>query len=104
MAGKGNKILPSTVFKKGEKRPNQGKRGPSKTPAAIKDMILQALANKGGVAYLEQQADDNPVAFMGLVGNVLPLQITGDQANPLVVGVALTDEQLMAIASGGRVK
>ena len=50
---------------------------PNKKTALIKDMILQALHNKGGVEYLERQADENPVAFMGLVGKVLPTQITG---------------------------
>lgn len=51
---------------------------PNKIPAALKDMILQALNNKGGVEYLEVQADENPVAFLSLVGKVLPLQVDGD--------------------------
>lgn len=40
-------------------------------------MILQALDNKGGVSYLETQADSNPTAFLTLVGKVLPLQVNG---------------------------
>lgn len=47
----------------------------NKVTGAIKDMVLNALANKGGVKYLERQADENPVAFMGLVGKVIPLQV-----------------------------
>ena len=45
--------LPSTVFKKGEKRPGQGKRGPNKMTVDLKNMILEALGNAGGAEYLE---------------------------------------------------
>lgn len=51
---------------------------PNKVTGALKDMVLQALTNKGGVAYLEKQADENPNAFLALVGKVLPLQIGAD--------------------------
>lgn len=58
---------------------------PNKVTGALKDMILTALNNKGGVDYLERQADDNPVAFMALVGKVLPMTVAGDTDNPLKV-------------------
>lgn len=71
-------------FKKGEKRPNQGKRGPSKVNAELKTMILEALGNAGGVAYLEARANDpkTAAAFLGLIGKVLPMTIAGDKDNP----------------------
>lgn len=47
-------------------------------------MVLQSLANVGGTAYLEQQARDNPNAYMSLVGKVLPLQIKEGGADPVV--------------------
>lgn len=75
-----------TQFKKGkEKGPGRPKGMPNKTPAAIKEMILQALSNAGGVEYLERRANDprTAAAFLGLVGKVLPLQIAGDPNNPL---------------------
>lgn len=50
---------------------------PNKDNAAIKDMITQALSKAGGVDYLTRQADENPTAFMGLIGKVLPLQLSG---------------------------
>ena len=50
---------------------------PNKTTALLKDMILQALDKKGGVNYLVRQADENPAAFMTLLGKVLPTQIHG---------------------------
>lgn len=74
------------TFKKGEKRPNQGKRGPNKITKELKQMILDALDNKGGVEYLMQQADDNPTAFLSLVGKVLPMTVqgTGDDGEIVV--------------------
>jgi hypothetical protein len=57
---------------------------PNKVTGELKSMILQALANKGGVTYLEAQADLNPNAFLSLVGRVLPLQVGGDPDNPLM--------------------
>lgn len=48
---------------------------PNKSTAAVKDMILQALAESGGVKYLTTQAEKNPTAFMTLVGKVLPLDV-----------------------------
>jgi hypothetical protein len=39
------------------------------------DRWTQFLDGAGGVEYLEQQADKTPVAFMTLVGKVLPMQV-----------------------------
>lgn len=55
----------------------------NKMSGQIKDMVMTALGNVGGVAYLERQADENPQAFMTLVGKVIPLQVGGDPENPL---------------------
>ena len=59
----------------GGRGPGRPKGSPNKTTAAVKDMILQALGNKGGVKYLEKQAEANPTAFLSLVGKVLPLDV-----------------------------
>ena len=72
-------------FKKGEKRPNQGKRGPNKNTAALREMILQALDGAGGVGYLQRQADESPAAFLSLIGKVLPTTLTSDPDQPLKV-------------------
>ncbi len=50
---------------------------PNKATALLKDQILGALDRAGGIDYLERQANSNPVAFMTLVGKVLPLQLHG---------------------------
>lgn len=54
---------------------------PNKNTAALKDMILGALDGKGGVDYLMKQADENPTAFLTLVGKVLPMTVNGPGAN-----------------------
>lgn len=63
---------------------------PNKVTRELKDMILGALTNKGGVEYLERQADNNPVAFLGLIGRVLPLTVAGDKDNPLQTKITIT--------------
>ncbi len=74
------------AFKKGEKKPNQGKRGPNKINAELKTMILEALDESGGVDYLVRQAKKkNPAAFMALLGRVLPMTVSGDPDAPLKV-------------------
>lgn len=73
--------------------PNAGKgrkKGvPNKTTALLKDAILQAAEKAGDkegmVGYLTRQADENPAAFLTLLGKVLPMQIAGDPNAPLKV-------------------
>jgi hypothetical protein len=51
---------------------------PNKTTQLLKDAILAAATEAGGgdlTGYLTKQARDNPVAFMSLLGKVLPLQV-----------------------------
>jgi hypothetical protein len=57
----------------------------NKNTQAVKDMILEALAQKGGADYLARQADENPAAFLTLVGKVLPLQVTGSSGGAIEV-------------------
>jgi hypothetical protein len=61
---------------------------PNKLTAQLKEMILEAAEQAGGeggtVAYLKNQATANPGPFMALLGKVLPLQIAGDEDNPVV--------------------
>lgn len=77
--------------KKGANRGNAGKGRPkgsqNKENKALREMILQALDDQpgGGIEYLKLQAMENPASFMTLLGKVLPMQLTGDAANPVVV-------------------
>jgi len=63
----------------------------NKVTKAVKEMILGALDDAGGQAYLKRQALENPGPFMTLVGKVVPLQVNAD-----VTVHDLTDDQLRA--------
>ena len=69
--------------KPGERRGGRQKGTPNKLTADVKEMILGALHEVGGMAYLARQADENPTAFLTLVGKVLPLQLTGKGDGPI---------------------
>lgn len=49
------------------------------TTAQLKDMILSALDQSGGVDYLVERANDpkTAAAFLSLIGKVLPSTIQG---------------------------
>jgi hypothetical protein len=70
---------------KGVKTGGRKKGTPNKTTKALKEMILGALDQAGGEAYLLQQARENPNAFLTLVGKVLPTTLAGDPNNPVTV-------------------
>lgn len=62
---------------KGIKTGGRKKGSLNKTTKELKDMILQALDESGGIDYLKQTALDNPNAFLTLVGKVLPMTVQG---------------------------
>ena len=60
----------------GKKTGGGSRKGiPNKTTKELKDMIQGALDAKGGQAWLEQQMDESPAAFMTLLGKILPKNI-----------------------------
>ena len=84
MAGpnqKGSGKVPGSGRKKGT---------PNKVNALLKDQILQALDELGGVAYLVKLAKENPTAFSALLGRILPTQVTGPNDGPVQISVAET--------------
>lgn len=73
----------------GQNTGNRGKGRPkgalNKNTKLLKDAILEAAARAGNkwgddgmVSYLEHQAEENPNAFMNLMGKVLPLQVKAE--------------------------
>lgn len=68
---------PKNTTKFGKGNPGKPKGAVNKVTKELKEMILQALENKGGVSYLEQQAEANPNAFLALIGKVLPMTVQG---------------------------
>ena len=61
---------------RGTRPPNAGKGRPkgaaNRMNRTLREMILGALDDAGGQAYLAEQAHQNPVAFLTLLGRVLP--------------------------------
>lgn len=60
---------------------------PNKTTAALKDAILGAFKTVGGENYLAGIAESDPRTFCMLLGKVLPMQVTGEDGDALVVKV-----------------
>lgn len=81
----------TTERKVGPNRGNAGKGRPkgsvNKTTKAIKEMVMLALDEAGGVDYLVQQSEENPTAFLTLVGKVLPLQVDATHDGKVVAEV-----------------
>jgi hypothetical protein len=50
-------------------------------------MIRTALDGAGGADYLQRQAIENPTAFLGLVGKIVPKVIDGDLTGDIVIQV-----------------
>lgn len=65
--------------------PGRPKGLQNKVTVALKDMVLASLDKVGGVDYLARQSEENPAAYLTLVGKVLPLQVTGEGGGPVMV-------------------
>lgn len=70
---------------------------PNKNNAPLFEMIDMALVGVGGVEYLMRQAEENPNAFLSLIGKRLPkdVNVGGQPTNPLVTTI-----QLVALHAG----
>ena len=67
---------------KGQPKLGGRKKGtPNKTTTLIKDMIIAALDEAGGIDYLVEVAKDNPAAFCTLIGKVLPMNHTSEDGS-----------------------
>lgn len=63
---------------RGQKTGGGSRKGiPNKVTKTVKEMVVGALDAVGGQAYLERQAEENPKAFLTLVGKVMPIQVVG---------------------------
>lgn len=90
MAGK----LPTGAEKHPNLKGGSRKGKPNKITADLKAMILGALSEAGGQKYLLLQAQDNPNAFLTLIGKVLPTTLAGDPNAPLTVNWPLPKPNL----------
>ena len=62
--------------------PGRPKGVPNKTTASIKAAIEAAFQGVGGHEYLMRQAEENPQAFMTLLGKIIPAQVQTEISNP----------------------
>jgi hypothetical protein len=85
---------------KGKKTGGRTKGVPNKLTGDVKAMILQALDDAGGKDYLLAQSETNPVAFLGLVGKVLPMTVTSDPDNPIKTVLEITWGGMSASSAG----
>jgi hypothetical protein len=71
---------------KGYPRSGGRKKGaPNHNTTALKEMVLAALHEQGGVKYLTNLAETNSGAFASLLGRILPMQITGEDGGALII-------------------
>lgn len=56
---------------------------PNKINSTVKELIMTALNEVGGQEWLVKQATENPVAFMTLLGKLLPHTLAGDRDKPV---------------------
>ena len=91
--------MPESVKTKAKPRGASRKGIPNKVTKELKDMILGALDDAGGQAYLSAQAIENPAAFLSLIGKVLPKDVNhgGQPENPLTVSVSNSKSWLSEI-------
>jgi len=68
---------------KGYKTGGRLKGTPNKFTVDLRQMILRALSEVGGHEYLMRQAEQNPTAFLALVGKVVPKQLSPEEIRPV---------------------
>jgi hypothetical protein len=74
------------------------KGSPNKINRDIRAMILEALDDVGGPRYLSRQAIENPVAFMGLLGKILPTTLASSDGSPIhlhLLAAKLMSEEIL---------
>jgi hypothetical protein len=65
--------------------PGRQKGSRNRVPLELAQMIETALSKAGGVEYLVRQANENPVAFLALLGKILPRQVEVTRDTRLIV-------------------
>jgi len=93
MAGPGQPGRPKGLPKTGGRQKGSG----NTLHKELKEMILGALGDVGGQAYLVEQARENPTAFLGLVSKLLPRDVKVESHT--YNHRELSDDELIAILS-----
>ena len=86
--------------KRGGRAPGVG----NKIDRDVRAMVLEALHNRGGWRYLAHQADQNPVAFMSLVGRCMPTKVEAEGASHLHLHLTAAQAIVAAAQSAPRLE
>lgn len=84
----GLRKAPKTAFKKGQgKIPGSGrpKGTANKVTTSVKQALIEAFDQMGGIPSLVRWGRQNPTDFYKLWSRLLPIQITGEGGGPVVV-------------------
>ncbi len=81
------KVGESAPKNKGNAGKGRTKGVPNITTQAIKDMLLASLDNVGGQDYFQRQAEENPNAYMALIGKIIPASPSPETANPFTLPI-----------------
>ena len=85
-------------FVKGQKKPNQGKRGPDKVTLSAKEAISLAAEKLGGYQRLVTWAQLDPLnerVFWGSIyPKLLPLTVAGDPKNQISIVITALEAKL----------
>lgn len=96
--------MPSEVTRFREGNPGKPKGAVNKSTRIVKEHFANVFNNLQGdkKANLEVWAKENPTEFYKLASKLIPVQLTGDEENPIAVNVAegLTFEQLYQLKYG----
>lgn len=88
--GRGVKMDNKVVESVEKRKPPAAGKGrvkgtPNKITKTIKEALELSFENVGGAEYLAQMAFQEPVAYMGLLGKVLPTQVKLSTDKPIEV-------------------
>jgi hypothetical protein len=83
---------PKKTGRFGKGNPGKPKGAVTKGSVLIRDMVAQALDNAGGAEYLTERANDpkTMAAFLGLIGKVMPVQVTGADGGAIKHSIKVT--------------
>ena len=75
---------------KGSPKTGGRKKGtPNKINKNVREAILQAFEEAGGVDYLRRVAKEDPKTFCTLLGKLIPVKVAGDAEDPPVLRMTI---------------
>ncbi|MFT7464316.1 MAG: hypothetical protein ACI9EF_002669 [Pseudohongiellaceae bacterium] len=78
----------------GHKTGGRGRGTPNKTTTDMRDAIIEAFHEAGGVDYLVRVANAEPKTFLALLGRVLPKEIKAEVEQPTLLDMIVLSREL----------